>query len=55
MQKKITATNVAMKSKRRTSVLAPLYAVTTDVGKKFGEIREKEDLGAVLKWRASQF
>jgi enoyl-CoA hydratase len=36
-------------------VLAPLYAATTEVGKKFDEIREKEGLGAALKWRAAQF
>jgi len=36
-------------------VLAPLYAATTDVGKKFDEIREKDGLGAALKWRAAQF
>ena len=36
-------------------VLAPLYAARTDVGTKFDEIREKEGLGAALKWRAAQF
>ena len=36
-------------------VLAPLYAARTDVGVKFDELREKEGLGAALKWRASQF
>ena len=36
-------------------VLAPLYAATTDVGKTFDEIREKEGLGAALRWRAAQF
>ena len=36
-------------------VLAPLYAATTEVGKKFDEIREKEGLGAALRWRATQF
>jgi enoyl-CoA hydratase/carnithine racemase len=36
-------------------VLAPLYAATTEVGKKFDEIREKEGLGAALRWRAAQF
>jgi enoyl-CoA hydratase/carnithine racemase len=36
-------------------VLAPLYAATTEVGKKFDELREKEGLGAALKWRAAQF
>ncbi len=36
-------------------VLAPLYAARTEVGAKFDEIREKEGLGAALRWRASQF
>jgi enoyl-CoA hydratase len=36
-------------------VLAPLYAARTEVGTKFDEIREKEGLGAALKWRAQQF
>jgi enoyl-CoA hydratase/carnithine racemase len=36
-------------------VLAPLYAATTDVGKRFDEIRETDGLGAALRWRASQF
>jgi enoyl-CoA hydratase/carnithine racemase len=36
-------------------VLAPLYAGRTEVGTKFDEIREKEGLGAALKWRAAQF
>jgi enoyl-CoA hydratase len=36
-------------------VLAPLYAATTEVGKKFDEIREKDGLGAALRWRAAQF
>jgi len=36
-------------------VLAPLYAARTDVGMKFDEIREKEGLGAALRWRAAQF
>ena len=36
-------------------VLAPLYAATTEVGKKFDELREKEGLGAALRWRAAQF
>jgi enoyl-CoA hydratase/carnithine racemase len=36
-------------------VLAPLYAARTEVGVKFDEIREKEGLGAALRWRASQF
>ncbi len=36
-------------------VLAPLYAATTEVGKHFDEIREKQGLGAALRWRAAQF
>jgi enoyl-CoA hydratase len=36
-------------------VLAPLYAARTEVGTKFDEIREKEGLGAALRWRMSQF
>ena len=36
-------------------VLAPLYAARTEVGMTFDEIREKEGLGAALKWRAQQF
>jgi enoyl-CoA hydratase/carnithine racemase len=36
-------------------VVAPLYAARTEVGMKFDEIREKEGLGAALKWRAAQF
>src|SRR5262245_13991149 len=36
-------------------VLAALYAARTEVGMKFDEIREKEGLGAALKWRAAQF
>ena len=36
-------------------VLAALYAARTEVGTKFDEIREKEGLGAALKWRAQQF
>jgi len=36
-------------------VLAPLYAARTEVGMKFDEIREREGLGAALKWRAAQF
>ena len=35
-------------------VLAPLYAATTEVGMKFDEIREKEGLGAALRWRAKE-
>ena len=36
-------------------VVAPLYAARTEVGMKFDEIREKEGLGAALRWRAAQF
>jgi enoyl-CoA hydratase len=36
-------------------VLAGLYAARTEVGMKFDEIREKDGLGAALKWRAAQF
>jgi enoyl-CoA hydratase len=36
-------------------VLAPLYAARTEVGMKFDEIRERDGLGAALKWRAAQF
>ena len=36
-------------------VLAPLYAARTEIGMRFDEIREKEGLGAALKWRAAQF
>ncbi len=36
-------------------VVAPLYAARTAVGMRFQEIKEKEGLGAALKWRASQF
>ncbi|MBI2218671.1 MAG: enoyl-CoA hydratase/isomerase family protein [Candidatus Rokubacteria bacterium] len=36
-------------------VLAPVYAAATEVGTKFDEIREKQGLGAALRWRASQF
>ena len=32
-----------------------LYAARTEVGMKFDEIREKEGLGAALKWQAAQF
>jgi enoyl-CoA hydratase/carnithine racemase len=35
-------------------VLAPLYAARTEVGMKFDQIREKEGLGAALRWRAAQ-
>ena len=36
-------------------VLGPVYAARTEVGVKFDEIREKEGLGAALRWRAAQF
>jgi enoyl-CoA hydratase len=36
-------------------VLAGLYAARTEVGTAFDEIREKEGLGAALRWRAAQF
>jgi enoyl-CoA hydratase len=36
-------------------ILAALYAARTEVGMKFDEIREKEGLGAALRWRAAQF
>ena len=36
-------------------VLAPLYVAGTEVGMAFDEIREKEGLGAALRWRAAQF
>ena len=36
-------------------VLAGLYAARTEVGTKFDELREKEGLGAALRWRADQF
>jgi enoyl-CoA hydratase/carnithine racemase len=36
-------------------VVAPLYAARTEVGVRFDEIREKEGLGAALRWRAAQF
>ena len=36
-------------------VVAPLYAARTEVGARFDEIREKEGLGAALRWRAAQF
>jgi enoyl-CoA hydratase len=36
-------------------VLAGLYAARTEVGVKFDEIKDKEGLGAALRWRAAQF
>jgi len=36
-------------------VLSPLYAATTEVGKKFDEIKAKDGLKAALAWRKAQF
>jgi enoyl-CoA hydratase len=36
-------------------VLAPLYAARTEVGARFDELRQREGLGAALRWRAAQF
>ena len=36
-------------------VLASLYAARTEVGVKFDEIKDREGLGAALRWRAAQF
>jgi enoyl-CoA hydratase/carnithine racemase len=36
-------------------VLAPIYAARTEVGTRFDEIRDKDGLGAALRWRAAQF
>jgi enoyl-CoA hydratase len=36
-------------------VLAPLYAARTEAGMKFDEIRDRDGLGAALRWRAAQF
>jgi 1,4-dihydroxy-2-naphthoyl-CoA synthase len=36
-------------------ILASVYAARTEVGARFDEIREKEGLGAALRWRAAQF
>jgi hypothetical protein len=36
-------------------VVAPLYAATTEVGRRFDEIRAKDGLKAALKWRRDQF
>jgi enoyl-CoA hydratase/carnithine racemase len=35
-------------------VLAPLYAATTEVGKQFDEIKNKDGLKAALAWRKAQ-
>jgi enoyl-CoA hydratase/carnithine racemase len=35
--------------------VAPLYAATTEVGRRFDEIRAKDGLKAALKWRRDQF
>jgi len=34
-------------------MVAPLYAARTEVGTKFDEIREKDGLGAALRWRGA--
>ena len=36
-------------------VVAPLYAARTEVGLQFDEIRNRDGLGAALRWRAAQF
>jgi enoyl-CoA hydratase len=36
-------------------VVAPLYAARTEVGLTFDEIRQKDGLGAALRWRGAQF
>jgi enoyl-CoA hydratase/carnithine racemase len=36
-------------------VVAPIYAARTEIGQAFDEIRDKEGLGAALRWRARQF
>ncbi len=36
-------------------VLAPLYAATTEVGRQFDAIKEKDGLKAALNWRLGQF
>jgi len=36
-------------------VLAPVYAATTEVGRQFDEIKERDGLVAALRWRAAQF
>ena len=36
-------------------VVAPLYAARTEVGATFQEIKDREGLGAALRWRAEQF
>src|SRR4029453_5812170 len=36
-------------------ILGSVYAARTEVGTRFDEIREKEGLGAALRWRAAQF
>src|SRR5712664_2312830 len=49
----LMATKLAIN--RGLDVLAGLYAARTEVGTRFDEIREKEGLGAALRWRAEQF
>jgi len=36
-------------------IVAPLYAASTEEGRRFNEITRKDGLGAALKWRAAQF
>jgi enoyl-CoA hydratase len=36
-------------------VVAPLYAARTEVGATFQEIKDRDGLGAALRWRAEQF
>lgn len=36
-------------------IVAPLYAASTEVGRRFNEITRKEGLGAALRWRSAQF
>jgi enoyl-CoA hydratase len=35
-------------------IVAPLYAVRTEVGQRLNEITRKDGLGAALKWRSAQ-
>src|SRR5262249_44458075 len=36
-------------------VIAPLYAIETDVGREFHEISKKGGVSAAVKWRRNQF
>ena len=36
-------------------IVAPLYAASTEEGRRFNEITRKDGLGAALKWRSAQF